>query len=511
MRDFQTDQLYGSILFESGDKDGDKKLEPYELHGALMSKGIVVPLPSLLSLFAAADTDNNGFLTLEEFSNYLVNLPSEPSKVDYFLSLLSNVDFWLAIVLALGGLFFFIPEFPNLFPLLPGVEVRNIYLAGSICYFVSGMKYNIRRPLSVFREKSAQENAVVNMQEKVLKNAADFSEGLDQTNPNVLATYIDKAVFGDEFPTTMTKTDLELFLLKEASIANRGVVNAIFSFVDVDGGGTISREELHFFVEEFNPRQSLLDHLRFMTAVCFKEISWSFGVVFSSASVLSISNNISRRFGGPLWVAALTVSMVISYIYVIGCLAFVAEAYEWIRDKFDLEEEVRGTLRKWLAESNNEIKSSNEATFNKTDLNALLEKGTIFIPRSNLDSIFAQIDTDGSDRISLAELKQFAESERKRMPTIFTWCIKDLYLMTNFLWSIGSANYVVGAYDIAPVVNYKIGGSIFLIGGLNLLYNFVRKGYAQLEYTQFLNNAILKLADKSKDLEDAKEKWAEDG
>ena len=45
-------------------------------------------------------------------------------------------------------------------------------------------------------------------------------------------------------------------------------------------------------------------------------------------------------------------------------------------------------LRKWLAESNTEIESGNEDGFNKTDLNTLLEKETIFISRSNLDSIF---------------------------------------------------------------------------------------------------------------------------
>uniref|UniRef100_A0A7S3Q2S6 EF-hand domain-containing protein n=1 Tax=Chaetoceros debilis TaxID=122233 RepID=A0A7S3Q2S6_9STRA len=210
------------------------------------------------------------------------------------------------------------------------MQVTNIYLVVSCWYLVSGMKYNIRRPISIFREKSAQENAVVDMQEKMLKHAADFSERLDQTkkspNPNLLVTYNDKVIFGDDFPTTMTKTDLELFILREAGIANRGVlVDAIFSYVDQDGGGTISREELQFFVEDFNPRQSLLEHLNFVIAVCFKErLVGRLAMFFSSASVLSISNNISRGFGSTLWDGAISVSMAIGYIYVVGCLAFVA-------------------------------------------------------------------------------------------------------------------------------------------------------------------------------------------
>ncbi len=49
-------------LIDTVDKDGDGKLNEYELHSVLIAHGILVPIDVVLDLFQAADSNNDGLL-----------------------------------------------------------------------------------------------------------------------------------------------------------------------------------------------------------------------------------------------------------------------------------------------------------------------------------------------------------------------------------------------------------------------------------------------------------------
>ncbi|KAK2025405.1 mitochondrial carrier [Colletotrichum zoysiae] len=83
------------ILFQSIDKDNDGRLDKTELQEAFRRAGLVVPMRKLGAFFADIDMNNDGYISFEEWRDFLLFMPTQNSHaplkavLDYYSSIVT--------------------------------------------------------------------------------------------------------------------------------------------------------------------------------------------------------------------------------------------------------------------------------------------------------------------------------------------------------------------------------------------------------------------------------------
>jgi len=110
-------------------------------------------------------------------------------------------------------------------------------------------------------------------------------------------------------------------------------------------------------------------------------------------------------------------------------------------------------MKVWIARAKAEqsdewLQFENHDNFEKGRFNRILEEHAIFIPKSQLDSIYRVIDTNHNGKISKAELEAFVNTKKRKIIEIASMCLKDFIFWTNFFWTFGSVAYLLSAYYV---------------------------------------------------------------
>ncbi|KAK2016507.1 calcium-binding mitochondrial carrier SAL1 [Colletotrichum eremochloae] len=83
------------ILFQSIDKDNDGRLDKTELQEAFRRAGLVVPMRKLGAFFGDMDMNNDGYISFEEWRDFLLFMPTQDSHaplkavLDYYSSIVT--------------------------------------------------------------------------------------------------------------------------------------------------------------------------------------------------------------------------------------------------------------------------------------------------------------------------------------------------------------------------------------------------------------------------------------
>lgn len=462
-----------SKLLYQADTNKDGSLDQFEMHGVLFSRGILVPIDVIMFLFSAADSDNDGKLSLDEFANFLLK-PKGSKLSEFFASLLCDIEFWSLFLLAIAGGLFSIAGF-SLELSLSSSTAANMYLSGGAMYFTTLVRSCFLLPVKIYNAEKSFEGTTNKLQYSLTRNALSYSsyrrasgislscsemrkhlekgygEDACETNDQIYI-YLRDVIFVEN--QLMTKTDLEFLLLREIGSASESLIDAVFEFVDEDGSGAITVDEFFSFIEQLKPNSTSLRRMCSVTRKTLINVPWLMSVVYLFASTVSISHNVVKRFEfgeNGLWQNNIVPPVgVVAYGFFIGTLVFSAKAYEHHRSSFDMGEKVRLMLRNWMTQSaqKNTVEwreFQENAGFGIEKLNRLLEESGIFIPRSQLDSIFCEMNVDEDDEVCKEELEAFVDVKRNRMLTIWSLCLTSFMFLSNITWFLGSIGYVMSA------------------------------------------------------------------
>ncbi len=454
-----------SQLLSKVDKDGDGTLDEYELHSVLVANGILVPIDVVLSLFHEADRDSDGSLSLEEFGQFILSPASDKfRRSDLLKSIRFDIDWWVNVMYFVAGILYTVGGFPDTFS-LSGVQVRNIFLSGSILYLVGGQISFFRTPINKYKAEKSFEKSSKKLLEALRKNAAAYDKALpreegagvsDQagdlshdvvTKEDPIDIYIREVIFAER--KTLTKTDLGLLLLKYIGAYDDAILVRMLAMVDDDGDGTIDVDEFQYCVKRIDITEfTLRNRLAKVASGLIVDYDWLLLLTFVTGSIVGVTNSFLKISGSDgIWVNDnFTPSMYVMYAYNVGMIYFVTERVTSLRASYTMRETVRSMLRSWM-EKFEEDTSKEWVDCDKRKFNRILEEQAVFIPKFQVDALFQDIDADENHLIVKSELQAFVNIKRKKFATIFKTVVTDIFFWANWFWFIGCVLYLVALFD----------------------------------------------------------------
>ena len=105
-------------------------------------------------------------------------------------------------------------------------------------------------------EKSFEKSAV-DFQQKLKFNAMTYGS---------LESYIKKVIFTDTI-TKISRTELQMVLLKEVGVLTQNLRDRIFVIVDADDNGKISTQEIITFIENQQPEMTSCEHMLYVIKI----------------------------------------------------------------------------------------------------------------------------------------------------------------------------------------------------------------------------------------------------
>ena len=371
--------LSSQDLLQLADKDGDGTLDPFELHSVLIDKGILVPLDVVTKVFDEYDEDDNGLLTIEEFTSFTFKT-DEAKGAAFHKRMWTDADWYFVLLYFFGGVVFLAGGFNTLLG-IPASSLKNIYLAGTVMYIIGTLRYIIpylheqyqaqesfeRTATSIqaeLREKAEKHISIVGAESKdefeteqtrstpsevtnkkkkkrrfkisflsnKKKSKKSTTNGRStttnvpkdiQTEPsdassNELAAlfaqpvsnedakleiYMREVIFADS-SKEITKTQLQMALLKEVGVVTQTFRDKIHKVLDEDDDNRISIEEFISFLRNWNVEMTVSERWLYVLKDSFTGVSFILPLIFCTGMMLSILNNIVTRFNPDgLWVA----------------------------------------------------------------------------------------------------------------------------------------------------------------------------------------------------------------
>ena len=486
-------------LISMMDQDGDGNLDPFEFHSILIEKGILIPLDVVTGIFKELDEDGNGILSCDEFTPFMF-YTKKTKYIAFCTRMWTDWDWWFIINYFLGGLMYILAAFHSELGLTGNAE-QDLYLAGIVFYNLGTTRYILPYLYKKYKAEENFEKAAVNIQEELNENAEKYNSSptTTSTSPNEspqdsenstsaeaseagptplkalhpskeegkLELYMREVVFS-KASKEITKTELDLILLKEVGIVAESVLDRIFKIVDDDESGKISVDEFISFLQNWKPELTDRERLLYVFKKSFTDWAYILTLVFLTGGMFIMLENVVKRFNPTgLWDHdVVTPGKVGAYCYTIGSTIFVVERFRDQSAKYDMEEIVRDMLAKLITKldeaerlhsETKEVEAFNDnIEFDQTRFDAMLEDNGIFIPKFQVKALFDEIDKDGSDTITKDELVVFAKGKRNKILTIIKQSFTNLLFMVYLFWDmgriVGSAAFIVLATANDPLI-----------------------------------------------------------
>ena len=495
-------------------KNGDGSLDAYELYTFLISKGILAPIYVVTDLFNRIDSSSDGLMCHEELSSYMIK-PVGTKSQEAFKGLFCKIDVsWLCyLITGIGGGLFAIAGFATELS-LTGHEATNLYLAGLLMYMLTGSRDILLFSINAYREEKSFERTGRNMQDSLKVIARDFvveSFPEQHTRQNVdnvddsrdhMYIFIKEVIFAGR--EKLTRSDIELALLKEVGPVSDLLVGAMFSAMDADNNGTIDLDEMHHFITNaLNVKVTRNHRLCKVLRASFTNVSWLMSLTYFIAVIIGISHNVVKRFEfgkDGLWVHdTFTPFYVTTYLYVIGTLVFSAKAFDRQGAAFDVNEKVRSLLEMFLKRNADNSQTSTNSDWeniknfqdnrglDKIHFDKLLQASGVFVPRVQLNSLFQEIDSDGGDSICKREVEAFVKVKKNRNVSIWKNCLQSFDFLGQLTWLTGSVSFLVAVY-IPNGVGHTLGMQVSL---MFLIYVLVSVGLVKIILQIKIENAAV--------------------
>lgn len=556
------------------DQDGDGNLDPFELHSILIDRGILVPLDVVTGIFNELDVDGDGVLTCDEFTPFMFATKGI-IYVNFCKRMWIDWDWWFIIDYFLGGLMYILAAFHAELGISDQAE-KDLYLAGIIFYNLGTTRYILPYLYKQYKAEENFEKTAVNIQQDLMENAQNYTspvaaeegtqtkseptsptspkedselepttetvpqEPTSSPNPNAenststealeapvashslkegtkLELYLNEVVFA-QVSDGITKTELQLVLIKEVGVIAQSVLDRIFSIVDDDDSGKISAAEFFTFIENWKPEITDRERLLYVFKKSLTNWTYILTLVFLTGGMFIMLENIAVRFDeNGLWDhEVVTPGKVGAYCYTIGSVIFVTERLRQQSENFDMEEVVRKMLAKLIKKLDEQEKSNSESKeveafndnidFDQPRFNDMLEDNNVFMPQFQVKALFLEIDKDGSGTINKEELTVFSTTKRNKMLTILKQSFTNLLLMSYLLWDlgrvVGSAAFIVIATAKDPnVVDVaaKVRGVTYFLGGFFMVVTAIEARLLSVTYRHNMRDAIFSLDKEEKD------------
>lgn len=475
------------------DQDGDGNLDPFELHSVLIDRGILVPLDVVTGIFNELDVDGDGTLTCDEFTPFMYST-KRTIYVNFCKRMWTDWDWWFIIDYFLGGLMYILAAFHAELGISDSAE-KDLYLAGIIFYNLGTTRYILPYLYKKYKAEENFEKAAMNIQEELMSNAKNYTspvaaeegtqivpqeptsspesnesnelnseptkvpeEHLALKEGTQLELYMNEVIFA-QVSEEISKTELQMVLIKEVGVISQIVLDRIFSIVDDDESGKICAAEFINFIEKWKPGLTDRERLFYVFKKSLTDWAYILTLVFLTGGMFIMLENIAVRFDEKgLWDHdVVTPGKFGAYCYTIGSAIFIVERFRQQSAKYDLEEIVRDMLIKLINKLDEQEMSNSESKeveafndnidFDQTRFNAMLEDNGVFMPQFQVKALFDEIDKDGSETINKEELSDFAAKKRNKVLTILKKSFTNPLLVTYLTWDlgrvVGSAAFIV--------------------------------------------------------------------
>mmetsp|Transcript_12147 Transcript_12147/g.14819 ORF Transcript_12147/g.14819 Transcript_12147/m.14819 type:complete len:552 (+) Transcript_12147:327-1982(+) len=337
--------------------------------------------------------------------------------------------------------------------------------------------------------------------------------------------------------STLRKSEFRRFLLTNGKfqMIQDDVVDSIFDECDVDGDCQISLEELVQYCCNKKPKTKIQ---RTKFAVTSLVTSWFFWAIlfYIIAGVLSVVANFLANKDPKNRFNPRTLS---TWLFLVGSLGFNSLFLQQKKEAFELEENGRRILLKWVrssslfhVDSNRSVTGSitnrsesiegirrslitpfitQDHGVSMEDINEILELHSIFLPFHILHNILQDIE----ETVNVTSIKEYlnetCESEisyRKKILRLLETLVRSWVLTSNMFYLSSSICFVSAIYLEEWSSYLNIAGSVlFMIAALAMLSAFYDAFVTDLLYIEALHSKVLNMTD----IEGSFEAWDSDG
>uniref|UniRef100_A0A7S3V6D9 Uncharacterized protein n=1 Tax=Chaetoceros debilis TaxID=122233 RepID=A0A7S3V6D9_9STRA len=441
---------------------------------------------------------------------------------------------------------------------------RFLFIGSEALYFVIGLKYFLDYPIKIFRTEKSYERTAINFKNSlvektntllptanhksrsILMNGASeeiesgankrrfcfgrkskvadssslteegrVAQSPQQQNAQEIRSFIEGVIITKHQPTKM---DMELVFLKEVGIISQGLVDEYYEILEEHESGIVKTEDIVLFIDlqlEIANRSNIR---RLCAAAMWTMINVRslLALVLMAGSIIAILIEIFPRSqnGNSCKSDFTSFESLAAIAYLVGTLVFAAQTFTYTRDSFDMEQQLKRVVRKWLKHNERASRDVTEWAefddndpFDKERFSNLLEETALFLPKFQLNILFRKTK-GGRNSMCKVDLENFAETEKKwRLMNIWCWWLTSFYFLVTVIWTLTNFLYalvsqicgdgIIGdLLDILSSSGSQMRGLASIFGGLFVYLFYARVKAQRFTYEENVRNAILTLGSR---------------
>ena len=249
----------------------------------------------------------------------------------------------------------------------------------------------------------------------------------------------------------LQKSEFKGLLFGHGIYIKQAVLEEIFVACDSNGDGSLTVDELFNYCNGSRPKQTWWDGVQYTARETTSSVVWWFAVAFHFAAWVGITSfcfKLRGRSIAPEW------SIVGAWFFFFGAVYFFKLLLDSKGSNYDTMLQAKTILKKCVDKDPSFFQqhAGEDAQMDQRELNAVLEEQALYLPKSILSQIFAEIDVDKGGVLTKEEMDDFAKTqqinptrdERQRKineAVVSTWGFWSL-----ICWFIGSVLFLVGAH-----------------------------------------------------------------
>lgn len=261
-----------------------------------------------------------------------------------------------------------------------------------------------------------------------------------------------KAVSGDD--GKLQKSEFKVLLLDRGVYVKQAVLEDIFSACDQDGDGSLTVDELLNYIDSFDSdplSPPFREAVNYTVRKTINDVIWWFALAFHFAAWVGITSFIYKEKGEsirPEW------GIIGAWFFFFGAVYFFKLLTDSESSAFDTMLQAKRFLKKSIQKDPTffDQKAGGDENMDLYELNILLEEQNLYLPKSTLIQIFAQIDSDVSRLLTKDEIVDFARTQntdptdKERQLAINKAVVRTWGFWSLLCWLLGSMLFLVAAH-----------------------------------------------------------------
>jgi hypothetical protein len=177
----------------------------------------------------------------------------------------------------------------------------------------------------------------------------------------------------------LTKSEIDRVLLEGTGLLiSWEVLDAIFNEVHADGSGTILKDDLFEYIKGVAP-STKAKQANYVVYNMLTSVAWWMSLFCITGSTSNIVSNILNRVGVHVrGGTGYSFTLLSSWLLGVGTLVFLLVSFERHKAMFELNEEVKRGLHKWVVQDPDKIPDNSDG-ITASDLGLLLERSSVFV------------------------------------------------------------------------------------------------------------------------------------